>query len=92
MHTVKSLREQGYKVRVYHFRNYRFNGWAYTTPEEKGGCTEVDLIDPSGKTSKGVAMCNPKDNYNKKVGVMVALGRAMKTLKSSQEVNEEVTF
>ena len=33
---------------------------------------------------RGVAFCNPKDQFNRKVGRAIALGRAMKAIQSEQ--------
>ena len=41
------------------------------------GQTEVRVTSPSGKVFIGVAKCCEHDNYNKKLGVRKALGRAL---------------
>jgi len=39
--------------------------------------TVVFLMDEQSKTvNYGVALCNPKDHYNRKLGYQIALGRA----------------
>lgn len=45
-----------------------------------GGKTTVELTTPEGITTTGVAKCSDKDPYNRKVGLMIALGRAEKQL------------
>ena len=69
---IEQLRKNGYKVRVKHFRRHS------PSPETKGGKTVVEVRTPDGKEIKGEAICSPEDNYNKKIGVRIALGRALK--------------
>lgn len=79
MNTVQELRKAGYKVRVLHFRDRIFknrmdssiNG--YESP--KGGFTKIIIDSPDGRHYEGEAWCSPKDNYSKKLGVRIALGR-----------------
>ncbi len=87
--TVASLRKKGWKVRVYHYREekeilFKVSHTAYYTKETildpKGGRTEVSLITPDGRTSKGIAVCDKQDNYCRKEGVRIALERALKNL------------
>jgi hypothetical protein len=47
--------------------------------DPRGGFTTVELVDRDKKVY-GVAYCSEKDNYNKKIGRMIATGRAMKDL------------
>jgi len=68
----------------------------YRTVNNRGGATIVTVKEPiprltwcsigSIKTvdylvADGVALCDSKDYYNKKLGVRIALGRALKQLK-----------
>ena len=69
MLTVKSLRQFGYKVRVLH----------NMTVNSRGGATVVEITSPINTVS-GVALCNHQDQYNRKLGVRIALGRALKQL------------
>jgi hypothetical protein len=77
--TVQELRNMGYKVKVLHFRNYidkqRFCGFS-SNLSEKGGSTRIIIDSPTGKHFEGSAKCSKKDNYNKKLGVKIALGRS----------------
>lgn len=83
--TVQQLRNTGYKVRVLHNRLYNgYHKWqvgdtskinAPIKPDPKGGSTEIVVDSPSGKHFHGVAICSKKENYNKKLGVKIALGR-----------------
>lgn len=43
-----------------------------------GGLTKVEITIPeSNKTLVGISKCSIKDSYNKKLGVKIALGRAL---------------
>ena len=79
------MRNTGYKVRVLHNRLYNgYHKWQVgdkskidtpIKPDAKGGSTEIVVDSPSGKHFHGVAICSKKENYNKKLGVKIALGR-----------------
>lgn len=69
---VHDLRKAGYKVRVLHFRNDNGNGVS-----AKGGETVIQITTPDGQELEGRAKCSDKERYNKRVGVQVALGRAL---------------
>lgn len=88
--SVQSLRKQGYKVRINHYR------YSYPSPFKKnilvclprfllkgddiiphGGITTADIIDPLGKRYIGVSKCNLTDPYNKKTGVRRAIENAL---------------
>lgn len=74
--TVKQLRQSGYKVRVCHQREKNgeeLSPW--------GGITKVEITTPEGNNIAGEAKCSSKDNYNKKIGIQIALGRAFKNVK-----------
>lgn len=45
----------------------------YITPN--GGMVTVEVTAPDGKEYKAEAKCSLKDNYDKKLGVKIALGR-----------------
>lgn len=88
--TVAELRKQGYKIQVHH---WRYDTWdkgamypscmyreTHEHPVEKGGLTEITVTTPTGETGFGVAECSRKDRFNRKIGVAIALGRAMKNL------------
>lgn len=91
--TVEQLRKSGYKIRITHSRNlfnYSFIGYpkAYNAKANdicpRGGITYIQLTTPEGKDITSVSKCNLSDNYNKKIGVAIALGRALKKLKNPQ--------
>jgi hypothetical protein len=84
--TVQQLRNNGYKVRVLHNRLYNgYHAWQNGSrpkhdgpidPDSKGGSTQVVIDSPSGEHFQGLAICSKKENYNKKMGVKIALGRS----------------
>lgn len=78
--TVQELRNLGYKVRVLHIRERifkrRMDTSQYGSESAKGGITHVIIDSPNGDHYEGVARCNKKDNYNKKLGVKIAIGRS----------------
>lgn len=87
--TVQQLRNKGYKVRVLHNRLYNgYHKWQVGAvesakyrcgpidPDPKGGSTEIVIDSPDGKHFHGLAICSKKENYNKKMGVRIALGRS----------------
>lgn len=87
--TVQELRNKGYKVRVLHNRLYNgYHKWqvgsrppigymdAAIDPDTKGGSTEVIIDSPNGARYHSIAICSKKDNYNKKIGVRIAIGRS----------------
>lgn len=83
--TIQELRNAGYKVRVLHNRLYNgYHKWQVGSkpqhygpidPDAKGGSTQVVIDSPSGEHFQGLAICSKKENYNKKLGVRIALGR-----------------
>lgn len=78
--TIAALENQGYDVRVLHDRAF-IKG----KPRDKGGRTVVFIRYSDGLTAaKGEAVCSSKDNYNRKLGLTIALGRAMKELEQTK--------
>ena len=71
---VDDLRSLGYKVRVMHYRNTDKNG----NIKPKGGKAVVTVTDSSGNTFQGLARCSDKDGFNKRIGVAIAIGRAIR--------------
>ena len=87
--TVQELRNRGYKVRVLHNRLYNgYHKWQVGSvesarynygpidPDSKGGSTQVVIDSPTGEHFQGLAICSKKENYDKKMGVRIALGRS----------------
>lgn len=81
--TVEDLRKSGYKVRVKHYRRASVEGVA-----SRGGKTLVEVTAPDGTTFVGMSRCSRKENFNKRLGVRIALGRAFASEqnKGTQEV------
>lgn len=70
--TVKFLRQCGYKVGVYHHRQKSATKDALA----KGGITRIIIDSPNKEHFEGTAVCCRSDNYNKKLGVRIAIGRS----------------
>lgn len=70
--SVGLLRSMGYKVAVHHHRNKNKDG----TFMPKGGKTVLIIDSPSGQHFEGTAKCSNEDNYDKKLGIKIALGRS----------------
>lgn len=73
--TIEELRKIGYKVRVHHHRKMSLEGI-----NSRGGKTVVEVTTPDGTTLVGMSRCSRKENFDKRMGVRIALGRAMKSL------------
>ena len=84
--SIKNLRRRGWKVRVLHQRNYFLRNRMDGTSSEvcaKGGITEIQLTSPDKLiNASGTAVCSEEDNYDRKVGNAIALGRAWKKYES----------
>lgn len=84
--TVQDLRDSGYKVKVLHNRLYDgFYKWQVgnhknintsVDPDPKGGSTTLIIDSPSGDHFEGHSTCSKLDNYDKKLGVRIAIGRS----------------
>lgn len=77
--TVQQLRSNGYKVRVLHFRDSiekETFGGIRTRILPKGGMTKVIIDSPNGDHFEGISRCSKEDNYDKKLGVRIAIGRS----------------
>lgn len=81
--TVEKLRKNNYKVRVIHSRRtehgvvlpyYIVRGKPL---DAKGGSTRVEITTPNGQELSAEARCSNKDNFNRKTGLAIALGRAL---------------
>ena len=91
---MSELRQQGYRIYIFHDR-IRKNKWVNVSSttkildeviSPKGGSTIVEIVSPDGDRYTGIADCSKRDCYNKKRGVAIALGRAIKTM-NQLEVN-----
>ena len=78
--SIKNLRQSGWKVRVLHQRNHflrnKLDG-ASTEVAARGGQTEIQLTSPDKKINVSAkAVCSEEDNFSRKTGNAIALGRA----------------
>lgn len=82
-YTVAGLRRTGYKVQVNHYRYYgnkllqKYEVQYGSQPNSKGGMTTIKITTPENWELNGFAECSEKDAYNRKLGVKIALNRAM---------------
>lgn len=88
--SIKDLRRAGYKVRVYHARNFnnvlKMGGLA-TTLSPKGGKTTIEMTTPNKQhTVIAEAVCSVEDNFNHKLGNSIAVGRALQKLKVLENI------
>lgn len=73
--TIHQLRRAGWKVRVIHG----------VTDEENilsDRFTRIELTSPEQKDAVGIAFCSRKDQWNRKLGNRIAIGRALKNYQS----------
>jgi hypothetical protein len=82
--TIKDLRQAGYKVRVLHTRQNWIKARATGHSIElnaRGGSTTIEVTTPDGKHNVvGKSVCSMEDNFNRKLGNSIALGRALQQL------------
>lgn len=93
---IEALRAEGKVVRIRHQRNHRMVWVDYSDGikmrvndlDPRGGKTVVEVISPDGTGTIGVAKCYHKDAYSKKIGVKLALDKALgvKSLASGSEL------
>lgn len=81
MKTVQDLRAEGCKVRVHHIRRFDKNGQLLP----RGGMTIIEIDTPDGKHYEGKAKCSTKDAYCKRMGRVIAIGRALCSGKNRHE-------
>lgn len=74
--TVNDVKNLGYKIKVFHNRIKNKNGGLSHT----GGSTEVHITDPVGNTMKGFSQCHENDPFIKRIGIAIAIGRALKSI------------
>jgi hypothetical protein len=80
--TIHQLRRAGWKVRVIHGvnnHNLPFEPRSSKNQEPLSErFTRIELTSPEGKDSTGIAYCSKRDQWNRKLGNRIALGRALK--------------
>jgi len=69
--TIEQLRKSGWKVAVLHRSN--------TT----GRYTHIIVTSPDKKHAEGFARVHFEDNFDRKIGNKIALGRALKNLENN---------
>lgn len=93
-----AIRDLGYRPRIHHFRYHKSmpgpvdlalirDEMAQEGIIAKGGMTVAELLPSDGlpEVTDGIsAWCSPKDNYNKKIGVHIALARALEYLQNAK--------
>ncbi len=85
--TIKNLRQQGYKVRVMHKRLYKHVYENRTELLARGGSTTIELTTPDKSlTAFGTSVCSTEDNFNKRTGNAIALGRALQILENKKDL------
>jgi hypothetical protein len=81
--SIKQLRQSGWKIRVMHKRNYytvdKIDG-RYPIISNFGGETKIEVTSPEGLNATGIAKCSLEENFNRRVGNSIALGRALQSL------------
>ena len=83
---IDELAEIGYEVDIIHNRPYKWEiqpdgtfGTKLVHP--RGGDTCAKILNDGNVISEGWAFCSHQDNYNRRIGASIALGRAEKNLK-----------
>jgi hypothetical protein len=88
--SIKQLRQSGWKVRVMHRRNHsvkRTIDGEYPELSNFGGSTTVEITTPDMSiTASGKAVCSLKENFNRRVGNSIALGRALELIRIQQNM------
>lgn len=75
----------GHNFKVTHMRYYQTDHYGRATEEvdPKGGMTHVGVYKGDELVAEATAECSVKDNYDKRLGTTIALGRALKELRST---------
>lgn len=87
---IAQLREQGLVVDVVHYRAQKKDN--PDAISEKGGQTVVTILEGEEQIACGQAVTSRKDNYNRKLGTAIALGRAMKALDTYKQTGQVITL
>ena len=80
--TIHQLRRAGWKVRVIHGVTNNNLPFAPVSTKNKQPLsdrfTRIELTSPESKDCTGIAYCSKEDQWNRKLGNRIALGRALK--------------
>lgn len=52
-----------------------------------GWYTVCDLLDGDAIVAQGISICSPRDNYDRKKGNLIALGRALKAYREKRNIS-----
>lgn len=96
---VETLRKRGLKIRIRHLRYIAPHGYLCAVHRSvgqrfgqatmtKGGETQVDIRLPDGREFHGEAKCSAEDTYNRRVGVWLAVKRALARAKPLKDALE----
>lgn len=99
--TLAALRAKGYEVKVEHWRHYENDegstffghernaanfGFEPRDLQPRGGATLVSIWHPEQEIGGvGSANCAKADNFDRRLGLRMALGRALADLQNNQE-------
>lgn len=72
--TIEELRRKGYKVKVIHGFTEKDDNFHHLSDRK----TTIYLKDLNDVEWMGVARCSKRDQYNRKLGNKIALGRVLK--------------
>ncbi len=89
---IETLRKNGVKVRVIHYRHTSNKAFVPSTelketPLAKGGRTKAELC-VNGQEFVGESNCHENDAFNRHMGTVKALGRAIGELQKAGVVVE----
>lgn len=87
--TVAEFRRKGFRVDINHLRRvkgapgvlaFKWNFSNRDLIDPHGGATEACLVDFKGRIARGIAKVSWRDAYNRKIGIHIALQRALENL------------
>jgi hypothetical protein len=88
---IKELENSGWEVDVEHNRTYIISPSHQNEIYPRGGSTVAILTHRgTGQVIVGSAKCSEGDNYNRRIGATIALGRALKQKQIDERERERV--
>lgn len=84
METVKSLRQKGWKVNIFHYNEGNIRLGHSKEYRKISGATLARVLDDEGKEWVGLSFC-VEPNFSRKTGVRIALGRALKNRENGEK-------
>jgi hypothetical protein len=79
---VKRELPEGARVKFRHERLYDNN---FVIANPRGGKTIATIVLPDGTEVTGESRCSKKDNYSKRLGRDISLGRALASLEKGEQ-------